>query len=226
MEKAGIEIISTGYKNLDEMLGGGIVKGSTNLVIEEQDCLGEIFLISLLENRMKYGDAGLIDCITYHPTELKELCTKYNINLYRYQTVLYLINLSSREKIKNAFGTDDLLDFAPRYVNTVSKLLSKVKIFNVVLSLSAFSSMYGESSVYNHLARELKTYESYKRTAFYLVDKTKHTEEYINSLKAICGTVIVLKKSGTYGKVVDIEKSLLPNYFSHPIPYYTRERMR
>lgn len=219
-----MEIISTGYKKLDDALGGGLIKGSTNLVIEDPECLGDIFLVSLLKRRVAYGDTGLVDCFSYPPAELKRRCKKYDIDLYKYPRSICFINLSSIEKIQLAFDLKDLSNFADRYVSVVSKLFLRPNIFNIVLSFTAFTIMFGEEQVYNHLIKDLKTYEAYKRTAVYLIQRPNHTEDYVNKLKPLCSSVIVLKHSNTYGNVAIIEKSPLP-YTSYPLPYRAKERM-
>lgn len=221
-EKGVVDIISTGYEKLNNLLGGGLIKGSTNLVIEETGNTGHIFLILLLKKRIEKGDIGLIDCFFISPERLKEECKSWGIDLSKYNGSLYFLDFASRNSVKTVLGSDSLDTFASEYSKVVANLIPKGEIFNIDLSLSASATRYGEERIYRHLLREKKCYESYKRTAVYLVERNAHTVEFMNGLKRIFDSVINLKSithNGRVNRILQIEKSPLPNYSTDETEY-------
>ncbi|MDI6708404.1 MAG: ATPase domain-containing protein [Candidatus Thermoplasmatota archaeon] len=125
MEKGSTEIINTGYKKLDDLLGSGLIKGSTNLVIEDSGCIGDIFLVSLLKKRVEFGDIGVIDCFFISPEQLKEQCRAYNIDLDKYDGKVYYLDFSSKHRVKSVLGSDALDTFAKEYTRVVSELIQR-----------------------------------------------------------------------------------------------------
>lgn len=222
IEKGTTEIISTGYKKLDDSLGGGLIKGSTNLVTEDSGCIGFIFLVLLLKKRIEFGDIGLIDCFSFSPSQLKEQCKAYNIDLDKCGGRIYYLDFSSKHSVKSVLGSNALDMFAKGYIKVVSNLIPEGDIFNINLSLSASAMRYGDEQIYRHLLREKAIYESYKRTAVYLIERNAHTEEFRNDLKHIFDSVINLNSithDSKTARFVSIEKSPLPGYFTEKIRY-------
>jgi KaiC/GvpD/RAD55 family RecA-like ATPase len=82
--------------------------------------------------------------------------------------------------------------------------------------------MYGEERIYEHLLREKENYESYKRTSFYLVERKKHSEKFMDGLKHIFDSIINLDSTmpdGIIDRFVSVEKSPLPDYSVEKMGY-------
>lgn len=205
-------LITTGYEELDNCLGGGLVKDSTNLLVEDGKCLGELFLISMLKKRIEKGDKGIVDCFSLTPEEVKGLCERYDVSLKKYADFIHFIDLTSKDR-KNTINLDNLDIFAQAYIDFVSNISSKISskrnVFNIVLSLSDFTCRFSEKEAYRHLMENLKAYESYKRTAIYLIKRGINSDEYINRMKDLCSSVILLKQCGAYDRFLSVEKSPL-----------------
>lgn len=198
--------ISTGYEYLDSNLGGGFIKNSTNLVVEDRKCLGEVFLASMLKKRIEKGDKGIIDCFSLTPSEIKDFCEKYDVSLKKYADNVHFIDLTSENK--NIINIDNLDTFAPAYTNFISRIKAK-HVFNIVLSLSDFTCRFGEEKTYRHLKENLRTYESYKRTSVYLIKRDVNSDKYINKIKGLFSSVILLKQYGAHDRFLSVEKSPL-----------------
>ncbi len=202
----GRRIVSTGYEDLDNNLGGGFIKNSTNLVVEDGKCLGELFLASMLKKRMEKGDKGVIDCFSLTPGEIKDFCEKHAVSLKKYANNVHFINLTSEGE--SVINIDDLDTFAPAYMDLISRI--KVKhIFNIVLSLSDFTYRFGEEKTYKHLRENLKVYESCERTSVYLIKRDLNSDKYINRMKDLCSSVILLKQYTAHDRFLSVEKSPL-----------------
>lgn len=230
-----MEIISTGYPKLDELLGGGFVKGTTNLIVEwggflgERGCLGDRFLLILLKKRIGAGNIGLIDCFSMPPEQMMSYAKTHNIDLTKFydEKKLYFVDLSSVERTKDVLGNIDLSDFASKYRETLKKLVPKGDVFNIVISLSESIMRHGKEQLYNHLIREKTTYESAKRTSVYLVEGTFYTQKYIGGLMSAFDSAITLKISmwkknlnthKEYRKILSVDKSPL-HYSKIPVDY-------
>lgn len=230
-----MKVISTGYPKLDELLGGGFVKGTTNLIVEwggflgKKGCLGDLFVLLLLKKRVEKEDIGLIDCFSMPPEQMMSYAKTYNIDLTKAydEKKLYFIDLSSVERTRDVLGNIDLSDFASKYRETLEKLVPKGDVFNVVISLSESIMRHGEEQLYNHLVREKITYESAKRTSVYLVEGTFYTKNYINRMMSLFDSVIALKISmwkkdlnahKKYRKILSVNKSPL-GYSKAPVEY-------
>lgn len=120
------KIITTGYKKLDYLFGGGFVEGSTNLFVEDRFCRGNIFLLSLLRRRVESGDFGVVDCFSEQPRMLKRIAEIRGVNLEANNGKIYLLDLSSQNKIKSKFGLTDgtLSGFAEKYEGYKRKLFN------------------------------------------------------------------------------------------------------
>jgi KaiC/GvpD/RAD55 family RecA-like ATPase len=212
-----MRLVTTGYEERDNCLGGGLVKGSTNLLVEEGKCLGELFLISMLKKRVEKGDKGVVDCFSLSPEKMKKFCEKYDISLQKYADSIHFIDLTTKEKNK-VINLEELDAFAPAYISFVSMIKAK-HIFNVVLSLSEFTCRFGEENTYKHLKENLKIYESSKRTSVYLIKRNVNSGMYINRLKEIFNSVILLKQCSAYDRFLSVEKSPLRKSSTELIRY-------
>ncbi|MDI6916944.1 MAG: hypothetical protein QMC80_04015 [Thermoplasmatales archaeon] len=202
-----MKLITTGYEELDEYLGGGLVKNSTNLLVEDGKCLGELFLISMLRKRIENGDKCIIDCLSLTPEKVKDFCEKYDVSLKKYADSVHFVDLTGEGK-NNGINLGDLDTFAPAYISFVSGIKAE-HIFNIVLSLSDFTCRFGEEKTYEHLKENLKVYESCKRTAVYLIKRDINSDKYINRMKELCNSVILLKQSTAHDRFLSVEKSPL-----------------
>jgi len=212
-----MRLIVTGYEELDNYLGGGLVKGSTNLLVEDGKCLGELFLISMLRKRIKNGDKGLIDCLFLTPDEMKELCERYDVSLKKYIDSIHFVDLTAKGK-NNGINLGNLDMFAHAYISFVSGIKAE-HIFNIVLSLSDFTCRFGEEKTYKHLKENLKVYESCKRTSVYLIKKDVNSDKYINRIKDLCSSVILLKQYTANDMFLSVEKSPLRKHSKELIKY-------
>lgn len=230
-----MEIISTGYPKLDEHLGGGFVKGTTNLIVEwvgfpvEESCRGDLFLLLLLKKRIESGDIGLIDCYSMNPEQMMNYAKAHNIDLTKAynEKRIYLLDFSSEEEIKKALGEIDLSRFASKYVRTVKAMIPKGDVFNVLISLSESIIRHGTETIYNHLIKEKKMYESAGRTSVYLAEGTYFSHRYIDRLSSLFDSVITLKISTwrrnvnmhkEYRTMLSVDKSPL-RYSKIPVEY-------
>ncbi len=204
----GRSVIRTGYEELDNNLGGGLVKGSTNLLVEDGRCLGELFLASILKKRVENGDKGVVDCFSLTPERIKDFCEKHGVSLKKYEDSIHFIDLTSKEKNKSV-NMDNLDEFTTTYINLVSKRKAKKNRFNIVLSLSDFICRFNEEEVYRHLKEKLKRYESCKRTSIYLIKRDVDSDRYINRLKNLFSSVILLKQCSVSDRFLSVEKSPL-----------------
>jgi KaiC/GvpD/RAD55 family RecA-like ATPase len=234
-----MELISTGYDELDEYLGGGLVRGSTNLIIERggflgrHGCWGDLFCIFILRNRINARDIGLIDCFSTTPAQIINLAKSYGIDLtiHYNEGKLHFLDFSSLEITPITLGVKevDLTTFASQYVEKLHELVSKGNVINIVISFTSSILRYGETDIYWHLMNEKKLYESTKRTSLYLVEGIFHTEEYIDRLKPLFDTVIALKVTGwgkgveaykkEYRRILFVEKSKISARLSIPLEY-------
>lgn len=212
-----MRLITTGYEELDSCLGGGLVKGSTNLLVEDGKCLGELFLVSMLKKRIEKGDKGIVDCFSLTPEEVKGLCEKYDVSLKKYADFIHFIDLTSKDR-KNKINLYNLDIFAQAYIDFVSMIKAK-HIFNIVLSLSDFTCRFGEEKAYKHLKENLKIYESCKRTSVYLIKRDVNSDRYINRLKEIFNSVILLKQYSAYDRFLSVKKSPLRKSSTELIKY-------
>lgn len=212
-----MRLVTTGYEELDDCLGGGLVKGSTNLLVEEGKCLGELFLISMLKKRIEKGDKGVVDYFSLSPEKMIGFCEKYDISLKKYADSIHFIDLTTKEK-NNGINLEELDTFAPAYISLVSRIKAK-HIFNIVLSLSDFTCRFGEEKAYKHLKENLKIYESCKRTSVYLIKRDVNSDRYINRLKEIFNSVILLKQYSAYDRFLSVKKSPLRKSSTELIKY-------
>lgn len=234
-----MELISTGYDILDEYLGGGLIKGSTNLIIERggflgrHGCWGDVFCIFLLKNRLERGDIGLIDCFSATPAQIIGIAKNYGIDLTipHNEGKLHFLDFSSLEITPITLGVKefDLTTFASEYVKKLHELVPQGDVFNAVISFTSSILRSGETEIYEHLMSEKKLYESTKRTSIYLVEGIFHTEEYVDRLKPLFDTVMELKVTG-WGKGIEaykkefrrvffVEKCKTSNKLSIPLEY-------
>ncbi|MBU4189793.1 MAG: hypothetical protein KJ886_02180 [Candidatus Thermoplasmatota archaeon] len=231
-----MEIISTGYPKLDELIGGGFVKGSTNLIVEwggpiaERGCLGDLFLLLLLKKRIEKGDIGLIDCYSMNPEQMMNYAKTHNIDLTKAynEKKVYFFDFSSVEETKRMLGEIDLNRLmASKYVEIVKTLIPKGDVFNVLISLSEYIMRHGTEAIYTHLTQEKERYESAKRTSVYLVEGTYYSRKYIDKLMSLFDSVTILKismwKKGLnadkeYRRILSVDKSPL-RYSKVPVDY-------
>lgn len=219
-----MEIISTGYPKLDELLGGGFVKGSTNLIVEWSNllgkggCQGNLFSLLLLKKRIESGDIGLVDCYSMPPEEMMNYAKTHNIDLIKNynEKKVYFLDFSSVGK--SVLGDMDLSRFASKYTETVKNLIPEGDVFNVLISLSEYIMKHGEETIYRHLSEKKKVYEVTKRTSVYLVEGAYYSRKYINRLVSLFDSVILLKISmwrkglnadKEYRKILSVDKSPL-----------------
>ncbi|MDI6887165.1 MAG: hypothetical protein QMC98_00800 [Candidatus Thermoplasmatota archaeon] len=234
-----MDLISTGYDTLDEYLGGGLIKGSTNLIIERggflgrHGCWGDVFCILLLKKRLELGDIGLIDCFSATPSQIISLAKDYGVDLTipHGEGKLHFLDFSSLEIAPITLGVKefDLTTFASQYVEKLRELVPQGDVFNIVISFTSSILRSGENEIYEHLVSEKKLYESAKRTSLYLVEGIFHTEEYIDRLKPLFDTVIELKVTGwgkgveaykkEYRRILFVEKSKTSSKLSIPLEY-------
>jgi len=209
-----MRLIATGYEELDNCLGGGLVKGSTNLLVEDGKCLGELLLISMLRKRIKNGDKGLIDCLFLTPGKVKDFCERYDVSLKKYADSIHFVDLTGEEK-NNGINLEKLDIFAHTYIDFVSRIKAEntKDIFNIVLSLSDFTCRFGEEKVYRHLKENLKVYESCKRTSVYLIKRDVNSDKYINRIKDLCISVILLKQYTANDRFLSVEKTFSKKSF-------------
>ena len=228
-----MEIISTGYPKLDELLGGGFVKGTTNLIVEwggflgEGGCQGNLFSLLLLKKRIESGDIGLVDCYSMPPEQMMSYANTHNIDLIKddNEKKVYFLDFSSVGK--SVLGDMDLSRFASKYTETVKNLIPEGDVFNVLISLSEYIMKHGEETIYRHLSEKKKVYEVTKRTSVYLAEGTYYSRKYIDRLVSLFDTVILLKISmwrkglnadKEYRKILSVDKSPL-RYSKIPVDY-------
>lgn len=202
------KVIKTGYEELDNNLGGGLVNNSTNFLVEDGRCLGELFLASILKKRVENGDKGIVDCFSIDPDETKDFCEKHGVSLKKYEDSIHFIDLTSKEKNK-LVNMDNLDEFATAYINLVSKIKAKKNRFNIVLSLSNLICRFNEEEVYRHLKENLKRYEACKRTSIYLIKRDVDSDRYINRIKDLFSSVILLKQYSISDRFLSVKKSPL-----------------
>lgn len=215
-----MRLIDTGYEELDNYLGGGLVKGSTNLLVEDGKCLGELLLVSMLRKRIEDGDKGLIDCFSLTPEEVKDFCERYDVSLKKYADSIHFVDLTGEEK-NNGINLEKLDIFANAYIDFVSRIKAgnTKDTFNIVLSLSDFTCRFGEEKAYRHLKENLKAYESCKRTAVYLIKRDINSDKYINRMKDLCSSVVLLKQYTANDRFLSVEKSPLRKHSKELIKY-------
>lgn len=236
-----MEIISTGYPKLDELLGGGFVKGTTNLIVEwnepiiEGGCLGDLFSLFLLKKRIESGDIGLVDCYSMPPEQMMNYAKAHNIDLTKAynEKRVYFFDFSSVEETKRMLGEIDLNRLmASKYVEIVKTLIPKGDVFNVLISLSEYIMRHGTEAIYNHLSRKKEVYEATKRTSVYLVEGTYFSRRYIERLMSLFDSAITLKISmwmknlnthKEYRKMLSVDKSPL-HYSKIPVEYEIAEK--
>ncbi len=236
-----MEIISTGYQKLDELLGGGFVKGSTNLIVEwvgfpvEESCRGNLFLLLLLKRRIEAGDIGLVDCYSMPPEQMIKYAKAHNIDLTKAydEKKVYFLDFSSVEETKRILGEIDLNRLmASKYVEMVKTLIPTGNVFNVLISLSEYIMRHGTEAIYNHLIKEKKRYESAGRTSVYLAEGTYFSHRYIDRLRSLFDSVITLKISTwrrevnthkEYRTILSVDKSPL-HYSKTPVEYEITEK--
>jgi len=215
-----MRLVTTGYEELDNCLGGGLVKGSTNLLVEDGKCLGELLLISMLRKRIKNGDKGLIDCLFLTPGKVKDFCERYDVSLKKYADSIHFVDLTGEEK-NNGINLEKLDIFAHTYIDFVSRIKAENTkgTFNIVLSLSDFTCRFGEEKAYKHLKENLKVYESCKRTSVYLIKRDVNLDKYINRIKDLCISVILLKQYTVNDRFLSVKKSPLRKSSTELIKY-------
>lgn len=215
-----MRLVTTGYEELDNCLGGGLVKGSTNLLVEDGKCLGELLLISMLRKRIKNGDKGLIDCLFLTPGKVKDFCERYDVSLKKYADSIHFVDLTGEEK-NNGINLEKLDIFAHTYIDFVSRIKAENTkgTFNIVLSLSDFTCRFGEEKAYKHLKENLKVYESCKRTSVYLIKRDVNSDKYINRIKDLCISVILLKQYTVNDRFLSVKKSPLRKSSTELIKY-------
>ena len=150
-----LDRISTGILKLDEMIGGGFIKGRTYLIAGETGCGKTIMSIQYILHGLKNGEHCVYVSIDERIENVLSGVTSLGWDLYEYVKQGKLIPLELRLK------TEDLKHGkeAKAFINTISKYTKGTPITRLVLDpISALAQGAGDLLWVREYIREIVAY--------------------------------------------------------------------
>ncbi|MEM2146616.1 MAG: ATPase domain-containing protein, partial [Candidatus Jordarchaeaceae archaeon] len=80
-----MELIGSGTRDLDILLGGGFIRDSPVLLLTETGTMGELLPLQILNHRIREGDHGVIFDLDFPPVRIREWSKSFNWNLERFE---------------------------------------------------------------------------------------------------------------------------------------------
>jgi len=183
-----MDLISTGIRGFDNIIGGGMYPGSCILLVTAPVIETRIFLLEYIYKGVKAGEPALFVTTENSPEELNARMKGYKFslngergNLLRWIDA-YSYNISknpeSTETIKRLSGTDLLGDFS---VGIKSAMTDFSAISNhsrfVFDSLSPIVINYGVKAMYKFLRQAIARLRSFNAAGFFVLGEGMHPKD-------------------------------------------------
>ncbi len=226
-----IERVPTGIKELDKIIGGGIVKPSSLLIQGPPGSGKSIFMWQLLYEGIQRGE-GCISAITgeYIPL-LKEKLKTFNWDIEKYKEKVKIIDCYSWRLGARAVGRRFSIS-GPADLNQVSVAISEAKTeleksgnSNVRVAIDSLSDFFLFNEpiiVYKFLEILIARIKAENSILILVLDEGLHDEKVINTVKYLVDSVICLKQ-GDDGRYMRIEKMILTKHTTAWIPFDIEE---
>jgi len=193
---------STGFRELDEMLGGGFAQGTLTLVQQDIGSGGEIILSKIIELQLKFSNIVLV--ILTDPTALfiKDLLTKLKNNKLYSENILILNLAELSLKNINILGDKHEISLA---IHSIKKqafdlLLKKreenqdeeIQLFSFIISLNPFVLNLSNENLMRIINDLLLDSIEKKSIDIMLINKDILVKEIHARIQSLCHCVIDL----------------------------------
>lgn len=233
LDKFNPQVVSTGIKELDEMMGGGLLDDSTLLVIYDASSFGWTVGVQVFRRITESGGFGVITSYSF-PVSLLEkyaLTMHYDVlgegsagNLAIIDVIGSIYNLNTRLPFVYYSGSLDSETFLPKMEATYRRILKEQskgrKPVGISVTIDALPDLFGEEAAMKILRRSLVMKELAlmqedmpRPVDIFLLNRERASRRFIEWLSQYAEHIIEFKPTGTPGvERMLVRKSLLPSF--------------
>lgn len=170
--------VKTGIKGFDELVDGGIPRGSSVLIVGTPGTCKTIFALETLYNGAKMGEKGLYVSFEQDPDELREQASQFGMDLYAMEKKGLLKLEYIPVKQLNPHTADELLRDVLRHgikrvvIDSISTLSINAPIYQPLKDLALRDFMEAKSFFSPVIAGDLIV----RRFLYNFVDELKHID--------------------------------------------------
>jgi len=230
-----MRIISTGIRELDEVLGGGFPRNSSILLLGDIGTDPEALAFEMLYSHLKEGGQGLLSVFDYPPSEVREKMEKFGWNIKHFEEknefiladfythAFSLEKFYKPEKYYCKRPTD--YSYITNYYNTIwQELLEKSEeggYLGVVLSLTTVVQWCGENEALKLAYLMATKYRPLGCTIFVLNPSAvkDSTLAMLGSRSEVVIKLFIGESERVPEKKIVVLKASLPRWLNKPLLY-------
>ncbi|MFB0563801.1 MAG: ATPase domain-containing protein [Candidatus Lokiarchaeia archaeon] len=227
-----MELIGSGLRDLDLLLGGGFIRDSPVLLLTETGTMGELLPLQIINHRVQEGDFGFILDLDFPPVRIREWFKSFNWNLKNFEDEgrLFIVdgftNLYGRLTTEEKYVIENPRDIIhlDSYIYNMTPLIEnyKNKLFGVLFLSNIFLTKGQQIDKIINLVYKNRINLSQYGLSVFLFDKGMMDEKTLSSLEHAFDYIIELKvaeQEKRFQKYLRVTKSPLINYVSDMVPY-------
>lgn len=225
-----MELVGSGMRDLDLLLGGGFIRDSPVLLITETGTMGELLPLQILNYRVSKGDYGIIFDLDFPTVRIRDWLKAFNCNLASFEDEgrLFIVDgftnlyglLSTEEKYVIENPRD--LVHLDAYLYDTTSLITKSKLFGVLFLSNVFLTKGQQIDKIINLIYKNRIILSQFGTSMFVFDRGMLDEKTLSTLEHAFDYVIELKvaeQEKRFQKYLRVIKSPLISYVSDLVPY-------
>jgi hypothetical protein len=234
LEKFKPSVVSTGIKELDELLGGGLIRGGVLLVVYDASSFGWTIGVQVFRRIIESGNGfGVVTSYSFPLSLLEKYALSMNYDVLKHgdQGELIIIDVlgslyDARVDLPFVYypGKLNAETFLAKLEATYRKIFSerlegKMPI-EISVTMDALPSLFGEDAAIKMLRRSLVTKElalikepGWRPTSIFLLNRERASRYYLEWLSQYAEHIIDFRPAETPGvERMMVRKSLLPDF--------------
>ncbi|MEM3586876.1 MAG: ATPase domain-containing protein, partial [Candidatus Jordarchaeaceae archaeon] len=227
-----MDIISSGMRDLDLLLGGGFIRDSPVLLLTETGTMGVLLPLQVLNYRIREGDCGVIFDLDFPPIRIREWSKSFNWNLEKFEEEERLIIVDGFTNLYEQLSTNEKyvvenprdLVHLDSYFHNLRPIIAKYRgrLFCVLFMSNVFLTKGQQIDKIVNLVYKNRITLSQFGTSVFVFDKGMMDEKTLSTLEHAFDYVVelrVVEQDKRFQKYLRVVKSPLISYVSDLVPY-------
>ncbi|ASJ02083.1 hypothetical protein A3L09_01780 [Thermococcus profundus] len=234
LEKFRPSVVGTGIKDLDEMLGGGLIRGGIILFVYDASSFGWTVGVQIFRRIIEDGNGfGIVTSYSFPPSLLEKYALSMNYDVLEHASHGELVIIDVLGSLYDARvdlpfvyypGKLDPETFLAKLEATYRKIFSERlggrTPIEISVTMDALPSLFGEEAAIKILRRSLVNKEltlvkeeGWRPTNIFLINRERASRYFLEWLSQYAEHIIEFRPSETPGvERMIVKKSLLPDF--------------